>query len=46
MLDSAIITLTVWLLLFFIGYMIVGIIAYFVLCTVEWCQEIKKGDKK
>jgi len=41
MLESAIIHIAVGIGMLFVMYIVAAILLYYVMCVIEWCQEIK-----
>ena len=45
MLETAVTNLTIFLIGLFITYAVVTTAIYYVMCVIEWCQEINNKGK-
>ena len=40
MVTDVVITIGKWLIILFIGYSVSALLLYYVMCVIEWCQEL------
>jgi hypothetical protein len=45
MLETAIFNLTIFLIGLFITYLVITTAAYYVMCVIEWCQDVNDRRK-